>query len=296
MSVLEPRVAPNYPFPDPGVGYLVKKGRGEVYRTPEGDFPRVTSILNCLPKQRFLVPWAADQERVACLEAARLVASDSNWFDYASALDPAEMEREKIEDFRAWLGDSLVSAMEAKLGPAREHQKIKDRAADIGSEIHNEIERLTKILLGQPAAPEVSLSEPATLAVMAWQDWLLGSGFRIVRAEQVVWSADLGIAGTVDAFAVNALGELGIIDYKTSKSIYDEYHVQVATYSHAARELGLPVKWQKIVRIPKTLEDPIFKTDAPIESKSLGEMYRDTRTEEELIRIFRAAKTIHELL
>ena len=61
--------------------------------------------------------------------------------------------------------------------------------------------------------------------------------------------------------------------------------------------MGLPVKWAKILRLPKSLDDPIFKTPKPIEERDLGVMYGNkVLTEEQLLSVFMAAKTIHDLL
>lgn len=281
-----------FTFPDPGTAFLVQKGRGQVYRTPKGDYKRVTSVLESLPKQRFLVPWAADKERAACLEAARIVVQETAFLDIARAGGETTQQ----------LAQGFVASMEDHLGPAREHQKLKEKGGDIGGEIHEEIQRRTRAMLGLEPGPEFQIRPEALLAVMAWEDWLKGSKLRPVACEQVVWSDELEVGGTVDLFALDERDRLGIVDYKSSKAIYDEMHVQVATYCKCSRERGIPVEWAQFVRLPKTVDDPIFKNSGPpIETKPLGEMYSNSSkkkilTEEELMAVFSAAKVINSTL
>lgn len=269
-------------FPDPGVAPIVKRGRKQVYATPDGDFPRVTSILEALAKP-FLVPWAAKQERTAVLEAvSRVLEQEGRWLDRA------------IEDLtdgkpRAEIVAYMVQAVEDELGPAKAHQKQVQEAADIGTAIHQEIQRRTHAMLKLPHAAEAPLRDEVTWAVMAWEDWIKSSGIRPFRCEQPVWSVRLGVAGTVDLLAFDSASRLGIVDYKSSKGIYDSHHVQVATYCEMASEFA-PIEWAKIVRVPKNVEDPAF------EVKDLGELYDRTLTHQELVNVFRAASLIHRSL
>lgn len=276
-----------YTFPEPAAAFLVQKGRGSIYRTPDGDFRRVTSVLEGLPKQRFLVPWAADLERKACLEAARIVVRETAFLDIVRSGGETSQE----------LAHGFAASMIDHLGQATEQEKALARGGEIGGEIHGEIQRRTRLMLGEEAGPEIEIRPEAMLAVMAWDDWLKVSKLRPVRCEQTVWSKELQVGGTVDLFAEDEQGRLGIVDYKSSKSIYDEMHVQVATYCKCSRELGLPIEWAKFVRLPKSIDDPLLQQAAPIETRELGTMYsRGTKqkflTEEQLMALFRAAQTI----
>ena len=144
-------------------------------------------------------------------------------------------------------------------------------------------------MLGLTAGPEPVIRDEAMVAVMAWQDWWKGSGLRPFRCEQVVWDKGLMVAGTVDLLALDEGGRLGIVDYKTSKGIYDSHHIQVAAYAHMARNFA-EIEWCQIVRIPKSLDDPAF------EVKQLGVLYDRTLTEDQLMDVFRAAATVYRTL
>lgn len=59
--------------------------------------------------------------------------------------------------------------------------------------------------------------------------WWKASGFKILKAEHVVYNMKLGYAGTLDALVVGKNKKRIIIDWKTGKSIYpDHYHQNVA--------------------------------------------------------------------
>lgn len=261
-------------FPAADAAGLVKVGRKTVYRTPEGDMNRCTSILEALPKP-FLVPWAAGLERAVVLEAAADVF-----------IDP---------EFKGDGPAAFIEEVERRMGPARAHQKTLEEAADIGSKIHNEIQRRTRLMLDLPAAPAETLPDAATLAVMAWEDWFKSSGLRPFRSEQVVWDSATKVAGTIDLLAFNRDGRLGIVDYKSSKGIYDSHHVQVAKYVQMASNFA-PIEWADIVRLPKRYDDPFLTTPgSAFEVKPLGTLYDRKLTVTELLRVFEAARTIYEL-
>jgi hypothetical protein len=261
-------------FPAADSAALIKVGRKTVYRTPDGDMNRVTTILEALPKP-FLVPWAANIEREAVLTAAVEVYIDPNFEG-----GPGEF-RKSIED---------------RLGTARQHQKALEKGAEVGSFIHDEIQRRTRIMLGLPAAPPQEMPEAAMLGVMAWEDWFGKSGLKPFRCEQVVWDKDSKTCGTIDLLAFNEAGDLGVIDYKSSKGIYDSHHVQVAKYVQMACNFT-PVTFANICRLPKSLDDKLFSNTGEVfEVKPLGEMYDRTLSLGELLRAFEAARTIYTLL
>jgi hypothetical protein len=72
------------------------------------------------------------------------------------------------------------------------------------------------------------------------------------------------------------------VDLKTSRGIYDDYHLQVAAYVKAARNFA-DIQWGKIVRVPKVMTDPAF------EVKVLGDCYDRQLTEGQLLGAVKAA-------
>lgn len=261
-------------FPDPATAPIGTVNRQRVYKTPEGDFPSVTTILKVLGLgTEGLIRWSANIERAAVLEAAAEVVAGG--FDGSP--------------------DSFLHLVEAKLGSSRQHQMQKDRAANIGTLTHQAVQRKLDIMLGKPVGPEPVLLEQSQLAVMAWEDWWKGSRLIPFKTEQPVWDRKLRYAGTIDCLAYDEHGDLGLLDLKTSKGIYDDQHLQVAGYWHAALNFA-DVRWARIVRIPKTLEDPLFKTAQPFEVRVLGDLYERQLTFGQLFEAFAAARLAYQHL
>ena len=181
------------------------------YETPDGLKPRVTTILKVLGLGTdALIRWSADLERDAVLEAAGDV--------YAHGEHGTP--------------DEFVSAVRARVGPARQHQRKLSKAADIGSSIHNMIQWTLKGELGEKQGPKPQMPEEAAWAFMAWKAWWAGARLVPVRIEQPVWTDRY--AGTVDLIARAEDGALEVWDWKSGKGIYESYHLQVAAYAAAS--------------------------------------------------------------
>lgn len=252
------------PWPDPASVAIGTRG----YKTPAGNLQRVTKFLKVLGLGTdALVKWSANTERAAVLEAA------GETFAAGGHDGPPE----------------FIAAVEARIGPARQHQRLITKAGDIGTAAHELVAWTMKDMLGQAQGPRPVVGEASEWAFMAWEDWWKKSGLAPVRVEQPVWDVAEGYAGTIDLVAEHPTDGLGIIDLKTSKYIYDEHHLQVAAYMHAGRNYA-DLRWAKIVRVPKSTDDPAF------EVRPLGQMYDRTLTEAQLMDCFRAAKTAYNLL
>ncbi len=77
--------------------------------------------------------------------------------------------------------------------------------------------------------------------------------------EQTVWSRTHRYAGTLDLVAY-VDGVRTLIDFKTSKAIYAEAHLQNVAYQVALAEMGHePCLSGCIVRVPKNTNDPAFE-------------------------------------
>ena len=255
------------PWPEAGCTTYCNGPGGRYYRALHGEFPKplpgVTTVEKIIGTgTNALIAWSANTERAAVLEAAGDVFAEGKHDD-----GPA----------------GFLAAVEARIGKAKQHQKLVAKAQDIGTAAHAMIQWTLRKELGLPTGPEPVLPDASQWAFMAWQDWWRSADLRPVRCEQVVWDAELGYAGSIDAILEAPDGQLEVWDWKTSKGVYDAHHVQVAAYCHAARNWA-PVRPGGIVRIPKNVDDPAF------EVKRLGEMYGGkTLTEEQLMDAFRGA-------
>lgn len=239
------------------------------YKTPDGVFPRVTSILKVIggDKVEGLIRWAATEERKAAFEAVVKTFDD-------------------MDNAAEWTGEEFCAAVESALGPARSHQKLMNKAADIGTTIHQEIH--ARMVTALPTPPS-KLQPEVVQALEAFERWWDEQGLKYVRSEQPVWDAELGYAGTIDLIVEHPIQGIGIVDFKTGKGIYDEHHIQVAAYMHAASRWA-DVRWAHILRLPKVVGDPDF------EAKPLGAMYNRQLDRDQLMEVFKAALTIHRLL
>jgi hypothetical protein len=214
---------------------------GRFYEVDGELFPSVTHILTVVNKPA-LVPWAASQERKACLAAA------ADLHDELGAKAFARFPR-------AW----YLASLEAKLGSVRAHTRTMEHAGDIGSEAHRAIEWILRTAIGANAGPEPLISAPALIAVNAFRTWAASVHLKPVLIERVVYSRRHRYAGTIDLLA-RVDGTMTQISLKTGKAVYAEAFLQEAGYQAAMLEMGYRAPDAAIVlRLPKTTEDPGFE-------------------------------------
>lgn len=133
-----------------------------------------------------------------------------------------------------------------KLGK-EESDRIGNEAAEKGTRVHR---RLEQILQGREFKTTPKELKPY---IDAFNNWVEEYQPNILFTERFVSSNKYGYAGTVDLICIID-GEPWVIDFKTSKAIYDEYGLQVRAYGYAFEEitntkcrtailqLGLPTK------------------------------------------------------
>jgi hypothetical protein len=270
------------PWPNPASIPITGRGQNRRYATPDGPLPSVTTALKVLGlSTEGLVRWSANLERTACLAAC------------ADAYDT------QGRDF--WNGITFAAHVESHLGKARAHARVNEKAKDIGSAAHEMVRWTLRNTLGADAGIKPALGDESTLAFMAFEDWWGKSGLKPVRSEQPVWDPEWGYAGTIDLVAEHPTEGLGVVDLKTSSGLYDESHLQVAAYVRAGRRHA-DLKWAKLVRLPKSLDDPLLKTQG-VEVRELGDLmprFGDDRrrrlTYDQLLQAFRHALGAWELL
>ena len=219
---------------------------GRFYMTPDGTkLPSVTNILGCIGKPA-LINWAAKVERELCIEAAANL-----WEDVPTS--PKKMSR-----------TAYIATLNDRLGKTKAHQRELAKAGDIGSEAHALIEWNLRSELGQKVGPQPRISDKATWAFMAYEEWRKGAGLVPKAIEQTIWNPVHGYAGTLDVLGTVTLGgapHVAVLDWKTGKAIYAEALLQNAAYVRALIEmehLSEPVHGL-IVRLPKTETDPDFE-------------------------------------
>ena len=117
----------------------------------------------------------------------------------------------------------------------REWRKEKEEAADIGTEIHEWIEKW-KTLKKQPAIPE---NDKVKNGIFAFLKWRKEENLESVCSERIVYSKEHNVIGKLDDISYDLDDEyLALDDYKSSNGVYPEHilHASHAAYwliSHA---------------------------------------------------------------
>lgn len=121
-------------------------------------------------------------------------------------------------------------AIERKLDP----NNIKSVAADRGTLIHDAINRMG--ITGE--LPDLSDFDPEHRGyIQGLSRWWFQQDPEFVAQEKLVASAELGYAGRLDLEALIE-GKRYLIDFKTSKDVYESMHYQLAGYQFAEAEMG----------------------------------------------------------
>lgn len=248
----------------------------------ERKIARVTAALDVAP-QPWMKYWSANQERDLMLDAAFMGVARMSRDYLPEQFDPQHVrslrsmsteEREAHEQKpcrRCERYKAFSETIKGAAGEIKGHEKTSKTARDLGSYAHALVHQATMKMLGAPI-PEPSKEglsrrqiELAVWAFMSWEDWCKRVEFVPLSAETRVFHWDDDYAGQFDAVG-RVEGRIGPIDYKTSKGIFAEAHVQVGRYYDALEwmiERGLLYlpKGEKlggswIVRLPKIETDP----------------------------------------
>ncbi len=215
---------------------------GRFYDVDGELYPSVTHILTAVAKPA-LIAWSANTERAAVTAAAADL-----YQAWCGEVVPPTMPRE-----------AYLATLLARLGTVKAHQKELAKAGEIGTQIHKMIEWKMRTALGAVAGPEPIISEKATWAVMAFEDFARDVQLKPVLIEKTIYSKTHQYAGTMDLLA-RVKGELVLIDFKSGRSVYAEAHLQSVAYQMALIEMGYVKPTSAlIVRLPKVDTDPAFQ-------------------------------------
>jgi len=132
--------------------------------------------------------------------------------------------------------------------------KYVDKTANIGTLAHYLIECNVKAEepdLEPFSAEEIRL---ARWALKSYRTWREANSPRYIASELQLVSERWHYGGTIDAIAVIG-GKRWVVDFKTSKTLYQEHIIQVAAYLRLARENGYRVGGARVVRIGRTPEE-----------------------------------------
>jgi hypothetical protein len=187
---------------------------------------RVTSILGTLNKEA-LIPWAVGQTLDACKEKIVPGKVYQDW---------------ELVDIWEWAKDAQF--------------RTKEQAAQYGTRAHQIIEKFLHTAGEWPDVSEEPM--PVQNSVALFREWWEQQQFQVTDLEAYVAHTDLGYGGTIDCLARNPAGDLVLLDWKTSKSVYNEMHLQCIAYGGALAKMGLGMPTRAdIIRIGK--EDGEFE-------------------------------------
>lgn len=196
--------------------------------------PSVTTILKVLDKPALLM-WASKMQQEADIEAAE-----------------------------AWLRSEQRGTLAAALKPVSQAwRKKRDKAADAGTQAHALIEHHSRLMLGQPSIEPAADLDARTM-FSHWKAWADRVGYRPIIAENRVYHAGHGYAGTVDVVArFDALlgvdpEAVAVCDWKSAKAVYPEMRLQNIAYREAIASYleGCPTVGV-IVQLPKDKPGPV---------------------------------------
>lgn len=123
---------------------------------------------------------------------------------------------------------------------------VRDQAGARGKGVHQAAENYaeTQVI---PDPQDFHPSERGYVRSLA--HFLTEEQPEILDTEVIVGSKRHGYAGTYDTRGV-LFGKSCLLDYKTSKRVYDSHHLQLAAYEVAAKEMGAePTEAQYVIRL-----------------------------------------------
>jgi hypothetical protein len=177
----------------------------------------VTSVLQVIAKPA-LIYWSANK-------AAEYV---DKYLEVGQVID--ELTKKKLVD-----------------GAKTAHRTLKEDAGNIGTMLHELIEKFIK---GEKYQEPVN--DMLKKSFEQFKSWVKDNEVEFKSSERKVVSLKYGFCGTLDATAV-IKGKNVIVDIKTSSGIWDEYWLQTAAYKEALQEEfpDLPVDHTIIIRCGK---------------------------------------------
>lgn len=147
----------------------------------------------------------------------------------------------------------------------RNYVTVSDKAKDIGSKVHDWVERFGRAKMSGSPIPELPeiITEDDQLAlngISAFLDWFNSHDIKFLQLETMIVSRDKKYWGRFDAL-VEIDGKIALVDYKTSSGIFSESRYQISGYWQAYEEefdtkidLGIVVNFKKTDGSLATLE------------------------------------------
>ncbi len=115
------------------------------------------------------------------------------------------------------------------------HRAKKDKSADIGTMIHEWLEKYVLARINKQPLPEKPINKEMRSAIDGFFTWAKENKVALIASEQKIYSKKYRYAGTLDLEAM-VNGKRTIVDFKTSNAIYPEMFLQATAYLMAREE------------------------------------------------------------
>ena len=190
------------------------------YKIKGKNIPSVTTITSMIDKSRPLLKWAENLSREFLMQYLNV-----------------PLEQNTIE--------SAVTQYLIK----------KDKAADEGTQVHDWISQFinSKLNPDKVPMPDLDIESPAVMnGITGFLKWFNQNNITFLESEKMVYSKKHNYIGTFDVL-MTIDSELILADFKTGKSVYPEFQLQLAAYDQALQEEyeGYKVKKYMILHFDK---------------------------------------------
>jgi len=137
-----------------------------------------------------------------------------------------------------------------------------DELASIGTLAHAMVEAYLKGQQFDTAAFSQDQIDGAELSVLSFYEWEKHQHFKVLNSEMQLVSEKLQVGGTCDCYC-ELNGQKTLLDFKTSKGVYDDHFTQVAGYTMILEDCGYQVDDVRILRIGRTEDDGFEDVKVP---------------------------------
>lgn len=231
-----------------GRRYVIKDDNGEVITCPS-----VTTILGSLPK------------------------GGLDWWGAKLALQAVLHLQERYGQIPDGIDALYEAYKQTEFAP---HRALK-KAGSRGTDVHNVAEKLLTDGKLEDLPRGSSAGEGYVDALVKWHDDYDVASWEPVAIEALLFSEAHLYAGQCDGILRRPDGRYLVVDFKTSKAIYESHLIQLAAYEGAAREMGLIPEGATVEKLAVRLgEDGSY------------EVVRSVHTVEDFLKV----KAVHELL
>lgn len=118
------------------------------------------------------------------------------------------------------------------------HRKKKEKAGELGTEVHADIEVLIKKAIAHNKGRITTAHlESDKEQVKNFVKWAIENNVEFLASEQRMFSREMWTAGTADIIC-KIDGKLYVGDVKTSSGIYAEHFIQASAYAAMLTEIG----------------------------------------------------------